>query len=141
MEHQFTRLQTTCPLSGLDSWRGIHPAPVLKLHLEATVSLELQLLLEPIASLNNAIWTIRYQVPQFPLRISGRIGDAMESIEKFTHNASFWGTHWLVLGFLSWHIWRERNRRLKQAFTCDRLGTPRRSCGPAPLGDLPTRSS
>lgn len=55
-------------------------------------------------------------------RISGRsssdfdtrIGEPFEGMDRFRHKSECWGLHWLAIAAFTWHIWGERNRRLKE---------------------------
>lgn len=44
----------------------------------------------------------------------GSTGDITKVISKFTKWASYWGLYWVLLASFSWHIWSERNRKLRQ---------------------------
>lgn len=41
------------------------------------------------------------------------IRDIIGACQKYTQHSACWGLHWNMLGSLSWHLWAERNRRLK----------------------------
>lgn len=55
------------------------------------------------------------QTPRFPKSSPDiRLGDLTKACQRLMHHSPHYGLLWNALGTLPWHIWFERNRRLKQ---------------------------